>query len=83
METKSEDQTPSQDNKPISTSMWRDESVPAFSTSMWRDESVGTNGTEWEHLRILMEQERQNKKIKSVEVYKCSITERYTEEETK
>lgn len=67
---KSEDQMTSQDNKSISTSMWRDERVPAFST----------NGTEWEHLKILMEQERQNKTIKPVEVYKCSITERYKQE---
>ena len=77
---KSEDQMTSQDNKSKSTSMWRDESVPALSKSMWRDERVGTNGTEWEHLRILMEQERQNKKIKPVEVYKCSKGERYTNE---
>ena len=41
-------------------------------TSMWRDERVGTNGTEWEHLKILMEEERKNKTIKPVEVYKCS-----------
>ena len=63
---KSEDQMTSQDNMPISTSMWRYERVDA-------------NGTEWEHLKILMEQERQNKEIKPVEVYKCSKTERYTE----
>lgn len=73
---KSEDQMTSQDNKSISTSMWRDESVPVLSKSMRRDERVGTK---WEHLRILMEQERQNKEIKPVEIYKCSITERYTE----
>ena len=77
---KSEDQMTSQDNKSISTSKWRDESVPAFSTSKWRDESVDANGTEWEHLRILIEEERKNKVIKPVQVYKCSITERYKQE---
>ena len=46
---------------------------------MRRDESVPANGKEWEHLKILMEQERKNKVIKPVQVYKCSITERYTE----
>ena len=59
--------------------MRRDERVDAFSTSKWRDESVPANGKEWEHLKILMEQERKNKVIKPVQVYKCSITERYTE----
>ena len=77
---KSEDQMTSQDNKPKCTSMWRDERVDAFSTSMWRYERVDANGTEWEHLKTLMEQERQNKKIKPVQVYKCSITERYKQE---
>ena len=67
VETKSKDQIPSQDNKSISTSMWRDESVDA-------------NGKEWEHLKILMEQERKNKVIKPVKVYKCSKEERYKKE---
>ena len=64
---KSEDQMTRQDNKSISTSMWRDESVDA-------------NGKEWEHLKILMEQERKNKVIKPVKVYKCSKEERYKKE---
>lgn len=56
--SKSKEQITSQDNKPISTSNWRDESVDA-------------NTNEWGHLRILMEEERKNKVIKPVEVYKC------------
>ena len=55
---KSKEQMTSQDNKPMSI-------------SMWRDESVGTNTNEWEHLRILMEEERKNKVVKPVKVYKC------------
>lgn len=79
VETKSKDQMTSQDNKTKCTSMWRDESVGSQSTSKWRDESVPANGTEWEHLKVLMEEERKNKVIKPVQVYKCSVTERYTE----
>lgn len=56
--SKSKEQITSQDNKPISTSNWRDESVDA-------------NTNEWGHLGILMEEERKNKVIKPVKVYKC------------
>ena len=45
---------------------------------MWRDERVDANTDGWEHLRILMEEERKNKTIKPIEVYKCSKEERYT-----
>ena len=56
--SKSEEQITNQDKEPMSYSMWRDERVPA-------------NTNEWEHLRILMEEERKNKVIKPVIVYKC------------
>lgn len=68
---KSEEQITSQDKEPMSKSMWRDESIGSQSTSMRRDERVPANTNEWEHLRILMEQERKNKVIKPVKVYKC------------
>ena len=54
--SKSEEQITNQDKEPMSY-------------SMWRDERVGTN--EWEHLRILMEEERKNMVIEPVNVYKC------------
>lgn len=68
---KSEKQITNQDKETMYKSMWRDERVPAFNDSKRMDERVGTNTNEWEHLRILMEQERKNKVLKPVEVYKC------------
>ena len=40
------------------------------SSSIWRDESIGSQ-SDFDYLRVLIEEENKNKVVTSVEVYKC------------
>lgn len=64
---KSKEQETKPENEPKSSSIWRDERVPAIQDSMWRDESVDA----FDYLRALIEEENKNKVVTPVEVYKC------------
>lgn len=67
---KSEEQITSQDKEPMYKSIWRDERVGTNNDSKRRDESIESQ-SDFDYLRVLIEEERKNKVVTPVKVYKC------------